>query len=70
MGDYLRQEILKRYDEPFMQAISALPGRDLAKMAEVLVNLTAFLTRMTADQDETIGDACDGTSGYPRRARA
>jgi hypothetical protein len=57
--DYLRKEILQRYDEPFMQAVSALPRQDLAKMAEALVNLTAFLMRMTADQDETVTEPID-----------
>ena len=58
-SDYLRDEIQQRYDEPFMQAISALPRQDLAKMAEALVNLTAFLMRMTADQDETVTEPID-----------
>ena len=57
--DYLRKEIQQRYDEPFMQAVSALPRQDLAKMAEALVNLTAFLMRMTADQDETVAEPID-----------
>lgn len=58
-GEYLRRETLKRYDEPFMQAVSALPRQDLAKMAEALVNLTAFLMRMTADKDETVAEPID-----------
>src|SRR5207249_3645939 len=53
-ADYMREEILQGYDQPFMGAVSALPRQDLAKMAEALVNLTAFLMRMTADQDETV----------------
>ena len=47
------------HDEPFMQAVSALPRQDLAKMAEALVNLTAFLMRMAADQDETVAELID-----------
>jgi hypothetical protein len=58
-ADYLRDEIQRRYDEPFMQAVSALPRQDLAKMAEALVNLTAFLMRMTVDQDETVAEPID-----------
>jgi hypothetical protein len=58
-ADYLRDEIEQRYDEPFMQAVAALPRQDLAKMAEALVNLTAFLMRMTADQDETAAEPID-----------
>ena len=51
-ANYIREEILQRYDQPFMGAVSALPRQDLAKMAEALVNLTAFLMHMTADQDK------------------
>ena len=58
-ADYMRKEIQQRYDEPFMDAVSALPRQDLAKMAEALVNLTAFLMRMTADQDETVAEPID-----------
>jgi hypothetical protein len=53
-ADYMREEILQPHDQPYMGAVSALPRQDLAKMAEALVNLTAFLMRMTADQDETL----------------
>jgi hypothetical protein len=56
---YIREEILQRYDQPFMGAVSALPRQDLAKMAEALVNLTAFLKRMTLDQDETVAEPID-----------
>ena len=56
---YMREEILQRYDQPFMGAVSALPRQDLAKMAEALVNLTAFLMHMTADQDETVAEPID-----------
>jgi hypothetical protein len=58
-ADYIRDEIQQRYDQPFMDAVSALPRQDLAKMAEALVNLTAFLMRMTADQDETVAEPID-----------
>ncbi len=58
-ASYIREEILQRYDQPFMGAISALPRQDLAKMAEALVNLTAFLMHMTADQDETVAEPID-----------
>ncbi len=58
-ADYMRDEIQQRYDQPFMDAVSALPRQDLAKMAEALVNLTAFLMRMTADQDETVAEPID-----------
>jgi hypothetical protein len=58
-AEYMREEIVQGYDEPFMQAVSALPRQDLAKMAEALVNLTAFLMRMKADQDETVAEPID-----------
>lgn len=57
--EYLRAEIREGYDQPFMGAVSALPRKDLAKMAEVLVNLTAFLMRMTVDQNETVAEPID-----------
>ncbi len=57
--DYMRREVLEGYDQPFMGAVSALPRQDLAKMAEALVNLTAFLMRMTVDQDETVTEPID-----------
>jgi hypothetical protein len=56
---YMRDEIVERYDQPFMGAVSALPRQDLAKMAEALVNLTAFLMRMNADKDETVAEPID-----------
>ncbi len=58
-ADHLRKEILQDYDQPFMAAVSALPRQDLAKMAEALVNLTAFLMRMSADKDETVAEPID-----------
>ena len=57
--DYLCSEVLQHYGEPFMNAVSALPRQDLAKMAEALVNLTAFLMRMAADQVETVAEPID-----------
>jgi hypothetical protein len=58
-ADYMCKEILQGYDQPFMGAVSALPRQDLAKMAEALVALTAFLMRMTADQEETVAEPID-----------
>jgi len=46
----------ERYDRPLMAAVSAPPRQDLAKIAEALVSLTAFLKRMAADQDETVAE--------------
>jgi hypothetical protein len=55
----LKDESQKDYEQPFMHAVSALPRQALAKMAEAFVNLTAFLTRMTADKDETVAGRVD-----------
>ena len=53
------QYVAERYDGPFMAAVSGLPRQDLAKMAEALVSLTAFVMRMTADQEETVAEPID-----------
>ncbi len=55
----MRETVLDPYSGPFMMAVSALPRQDLARMAEALVNLTAFLMRMTADEDETVAEPID-----------
>jgi hypothetical protein len=43
----------------FMWAVDALPRQDLARMADALVGLTAFLMQMAADQEETVGGPID-----------
>lgn len=53
------QQVRERYEGPFMEAVSALPRQDLAKMAEALVSLTAFVVRMTADQEESVAEPID-----------
>jgi hypothetical protein len=55
----LEKHIAEHYDGPFMEAVSGLPRQDLAKMAEALVSLTAFVMRMTADQDENVAEPVD-----------
>jgi hypothetical protein len=37
-----------------MRAVATLPRQDLAKMAEVLVNLTAFLMQMRMSKAEPV----------------
>lgn len=59
LGKYVHENVLAQYSEPFMAAVSALPRKDLARMAEALVNLTAFLMRMTAGEDETVAEPID-----------
>ncbi len=56
---YLHEEIQQGYDEPFMEAVSGLPRQDLAKVAETLVGLTIFLTRMTGDKSQTVAAPID-----------
>ena len=53
------EKILRPYADPLLRAVSALPRQDLAKMAESFVNLTAFLMRMTIDEDETVSEPVD-----------
>ena len=57
--DSIDRYVSEQYEDPFMTAVSALPRQDLAKMAESLVSLTAFLMRMTANQDETVSAPID-----------
>jgi hypothetical protein len=56
-ADYLDGEVMKT--QPFMQAVAALPRQDLARMAEMLVSLTAFMMRMTVDEQETVTEPID-----------
>ncbi len=55
----LENEIDGRYQRPLMQAVDALPRRDLARIAEALVNLTALRRRMSLGEKETVGGAID-----------
>jgi hypothetical protein len=55
----VRKEVLRPYADPLLSAVSALPRQDLAKMAESLVNLTVFLMRMTANEEQTVSEPID-----------
>ena len=55
----LEEVIDEKYKEPLIAAVDALPRHDLAKMAEALVNLTAFRKRMSVEQKETVGGSID-----------
>ena len=55
----VREEVLRPYAKPLLSAVSALPRQDLAKMAESLVNLTAFFMRMSADEEQTVSEPVD-----------
>lgn len=55
----LEEEIDEKYKEPLIAAVDALPRHDLAKMAETLVNLTAFRKHMSIEQKETVGGSID-----------
>lgn len=61
--DKLQEEfntyLSERHEGPFMSAVAALPRQDLAKMAEALVSLTAFVMRMSVDQHETVAEPID-----------
>ena len=59
LHESLYEEVVGPYSKPLLAAVSALPRQDLAKMAEALVSLTAFLMRMTADQDDTVAEPVD-----------
>jgi hypothetical protein len=53
------EELQEKYTAPLIAAVSALPRYELAKLAEALVNLTAFRARMSATEDETVGGPID-----------
>ncbi|WP_298135498.1 hypothetical protein [Acidiferrobacter sp.] len=55
----VRKNILEPYADPLLSAVSALPRQDLAKMAESLVSLTAFLMRMSTSEDQTVAEPVD-----------
>jgi hypothetical protein len=59
LAAFIRTESQRMHSKPFMQAVSALPRQDLAKLAETLVDLTAFMLRMSADSQETVGGPVD-----------
>ncbi|HXL68667.1 MAG TPA: hypothetical protein VN930_07895 [Xanthobacteraceae bacterium] len=59
LHEKMEQEVQRRYAQPFMAAVAALPRHDLAAMAEALVNLTAFRARMSVTQKETVGGPID-----------
>lgn len=52
-------EMSKRHTQPLIEAVAALSRQDLAKMAESLVSLTAFLMRMSVDESETVAEPID-----------
>ena len=57
--DKLCKNIIAEYKEPLMAAVAGLPRHDLARLAETLINLTAFRARMSTDQKETVGGPID-----------
>jgi len=58
-GKALEEEIDGRYQRPLIAAVDALPRRDLARIAEALVSLTALRRRMSLGEKETVGGAID-----------
>lgn len=59
LTESVHEQVLGQYAEPILSAVSALPRKDLVRMAEALVNLTAFLMRMTVGEDETVAEPID-----------
>lgn len=55
----VEEEINRRYRQPLMTAVDALPRHDLATMAEALVSLTALRARMSAREKETVAGPID-----------
>jgi hypothetical protein len=55
----LDEEIDGRFQRPLIAAVDALPRRDLARIAEALVSLTALRRRMSLGEKETVGGAID-----------
>lgn len=59
MNDRAAHFFREHFEQPLMQTVGGLPRRDLAKMAEVLVSVTAFVMRMSYDQQETVSEPVD-----------
>lgn len=57
--DRLRAEIAEKHSGPLIDAVGVLPRRDLATMAETLVNLTVFRTYASANAKETVAGPTD-----------
>ena len=57
--DNVLDEISKKHSGPLMQAVAALSRQDLAKMANSLVSLTAFLMKMSVTENETVAEPID-----------
>ena len=57
--DRLEQEIQEKYSDPFVNAVAAMPRRELAVIAEVLVNLTVFRAHASVSEQETVAGPID-----------
>jgi hypothetical protein len=55
----LEHEAQEFHTQPLTRAVAGLPRRELAGLAEALVSLTAFIARMSVDQQETVGGPID-----------
>jgi hypothetical protein len=58
-GDRLEQEIHDKYSAPFVAAVAAMPRRELATIAEALVNLTVFRAHASVNEQETVAGPID-----------
>jgi hypothetical protein len=59
LSHFFTAESQRSHRQSFMGAVSALPRQDLAKLAETLVDVTAFMMRMSAESQETVGGPVD-----------
>ena len=55
----LGEDVIPAYTGPLIAAIDAHAPHDLAKTAEILVNLTALKMQMSVEERETVGGAVD-----------
>jgi len=58
-GDRFEREIQDKYSAPIVAAVAAMPRRELATMAEALVNLTVFRAHASANEQETVAGPID-----------
>jgi hypothetical protein len=58
-GDRFEQEIQDKYSAPIVAAVAAMPRRELATMAEALVNLTVFRAHASVNEQETVAGPID-----------
>lgn len=58
-NDRLEQKIEEKYSDPFVTAVAAMPRRELATIAEVLVSLTVFRAHASVGEQESVAGPID-----------